>query len=200
MKTESDSLRRIDIFLEYDREDWQSAVAQARYNISHIPLSLTKQWELLQDNDFMEGITDTDLVIITKIGTQILLGNSVTDLYMANNWVLLAENFNIIEKTKGRNDGIEVIDLRSMHKNDTHWNNSVESAKNILSKSPPQKFIDMWSILGTEDFRTRMRQNDSNATITVSVAMRLAKGQGIPDVYSTDDWGLLMELISISQK
>ena len=200
MTTDTDFLERIDISRECKtEEELKSAIVQARYNLTHIPDSLTEQWEFLKDISF--SLSDTDAIIVTRMGIQLLLGNPVTDLYLTYNWELLAENFDLIDKTKGSDENVtELVTVRTLYKDDAHWNKSIKSGKNILSKVPPQQFIDKWPILGSEVFRTRIQQNDSDTIIVVSTAMKLSKGLNIPNVYLTDDWELLTELIRITRE
>ncbi len=198
MTTDTDFLERIDISREYGtEEEWKSAIVHARYNLTHIPTSLTERWELLKDISFLNDLSDTDAIIATRMGVQLLLGNPVTDLYLTDNWELLAENFDLIDKTKGSMNISELVNVRTLYKDDAHWNKSIKAGRNILSKTPPQKFIDKWPILGSEEFRDRMKRDDTDTIIVVSTAMKLSKGLNIPNVYLTDDWELLTELIKI---
>lgn len=209
MATAEDPLDRIEVRSLYETDKaWTDAVTQAHYNLTHIPESINSEWEtsqpgcapsrieFLQDTEYINNITDTDAVIITKLGIQLLLNNPITDPYFADEWELLADNFILIDKTNGR-DVTEMVNVRDAYKSKAQWKKSTTTAKNILSKAPPPKFTDKWPILAQEEFRERMKQVNDNALITVSTAMKLSKGQKVSVLYQTDDWELLSELIRL---
>ena len=140
-----------------------------------------------------DEISDNDAVIIAKLGVS-LLSSAKCDLYMADDWRILAENIVLSDSSdssKGR-DGSELIDIRKGYETDEKWTTIVKSTKNILMKTPPPSFVEKWSLIGEESFRVRMRQSDVNSVITVRLAVALSKGQEITEVYFTHDWELLM--------
>ena len=196
MSTTEDFLKRIDLTTLYDQEEWSSIVEQSRYNLSHIPEILLEQWDLLSDNEYLKNVSDEDAVIITRLGSKILLGEKINELYMADSWKLLGENFVLEQRMQNMKDPTELPVPQTLYQND-QWIKSVTSAKTILSKVPPPNHIQKWPILESEEFRNRMRSVDNNAVIALTIGVKLSKDQPIPAIYQTDDWELLQEMIKI---
>ncbi len=196
MSNTEDFLKRVDLTTLYSQEEWGSIVEQARYNLSHIPQILLEQWDLLNDYEYLKNVSDDDAVIITRLGTRILLGEKINELYMADSWKLLAENFVMQKRTENMKEPTVLPVPRTLYQND-QWTKSVASAKSILSKIPPSNHIQKWPILESEEFRNRMRSIDNNAVITLTIGVKLSKDQPIPAIYQTEDWELLEEMIKI---
>lgn len=132
-----------------------------------------------------DEISDNDAVIIAKLGVS-LLSSAKCDLYMADDWRILADNLTLLNLNES-----ELIDIRKGYETDEKWATVVKSTKNILMKTPPPSFVEKWPLIGEESFRVRMRQSDVNSVITVRLAVALSKGQKITEVYFTHDWELL---------
>jgi len=133
-----------------------------------------------------DEISDNDAVIIAKLGVS-LLSSAKCDLYMADDWRILADNLTLLNLNES-----ELIDIRKEYETNEKWLTVVKSTKNILMKTPPPSFVEKWSLIGEESFRVRMRQSDVNSVITVRLAVALSKSQKITEVYYTHDWELLM--------
>lgn len=192
----SDILNRVNLLSSYHDKEKKDAIEQAKYNIKHIPNDLLKRWDLLNNTDFLNNITDNDLMIITNLGSQLIMNDKITELYMADNWEILADNFIFIDQT-ANNKPIKTIDIKTLYNTDETWNKNVKSAQSVMSKAPPPKFIEKWPLLGSEDFRNRMRSTDRNAAITLTLSMTLAKNQLIKCIFQTEDWELLKEMLKI---
>jgi len=177
-----------------DSESWSQAVTTSRHNLSNIPSGFSDKLDIIQDQESMDNISDNDAVIITKLGIHIMT-NNLTDLFMADNWEVLADNGSLLDNNDTTK--INLVNIRSLYKDDNHWDNSVKKAKNILSKEPPKKFVDKWSIIGSKEFRDRMKLSDENSVVAVKIAMSLGKNKSIVNVFMTDDWELLRHNIKI---
>jgi hypothetical protein len=198
MSYQNDILNRINISNKYSQTEWSTVVQQARYNLEHIPSYLSDQWELLKDRVYVGNVSDNDAVVITILGSRLIMSEKIDELYMTDDWYLLSENIDLEVKTKNLKSPKKLQVSRSLYKDD-QWNKSVSLAKNILSKPPPPNFTEKWPILKSEEFRNRMKSIESNAVITLTIAMSLSKDQAIPCIFHTDDWELLDEMIKITK-
>ena len=187
----TDFLNRIHLSSLYSDDEWKSIVTQARYNI-------TTNTKLVSECFYnYDNLSDEDMVIINRLMIRLLLNEKITDLYLADDWNVLADNLILIENTKNMLDPTNLVIVKDLYKNDDHWNKSVATAKNIMSKVPPPHFVEKWPLLGSEAFRERMKESDENSVITMNLAMALSKGQKIA-IYHTDDWELLQEMVKYS--
>jgi hypothetical protein len=187
-----DILNRINVRDLYPQDSsWTSAVAQAKYNLQNIPDKLKPILSKFPDPE-----TDNDTVALSHLGKSILIASGVKNLYWFDNWELLGCNMEIIDLDLKSPD-YTLVNIQDGFNNDKHWTNSVKSAKNILSKTPPKAFIDKWRLIGDEKFRNRMKQSDNNSAIAVNIAMNLGQGKPCTTLYDTDDWELLINNINI---
>ena len=198
--TKPDILNRVVIRDLYGNlESWSQAVTTSRHNLSNIHSGFSGKLDIMQDQECMNNISDNDAVVITKLGIHIMT-NNLTDLFMADNWEVLADNASLLDDNQldyiNDDNKIKLTDIRSVYEDD-NWANSVKKAKNILSKEPPKKFVDKWPIIGSKEFRNRMKLSDENSVIAVKIAMSLGKNKSIVNVFMTDDWELLRHNIKL---
>ena len=66
----------------------------------------------------------------------------------------------------------------------------IATAKNLLKKCPPQKFLDKWPKLADDDFRNNLSDNDAVVTMVIAIATAADKEISL---YWCDDWNLLYE-------
>lgn len=185
-----DLLGRVSVRDTYkNEEEWFHAVEISRKNLINVPsLISTKLFTNL------ENLSDNDVVIVSKIGIS-LLSDTKLDLYEADNWEILSDNWNLL------NNNTQLKNIRELYFDQELYKKGVAQSKTILSKSPPQNFIDKWPIIGDENFRKRMSLSDNNSLIATRIALLLGKGQMVSDVYQTDDWELLSHnLLIVSSK
>ena len=187
----------------------EQTITTARYNLTNIPLEIKNKIKVLDDDDFMNEISDNDIVVISKIGVQILtqnLTNNPIQLFMTDRWELFADNIMLHNSTYNNSTynnstkNTELMNIKDLYKDDVIWNNTVKSSKNILSKVPPPKFIEKWPLIGSQDFRNRMKLSDKDAVVTVRIAMMLAKNQPVKNVFMTDDWELLTNNLKVMKQ
>ena len=187
----TDFLQRVNLKSLYNDTEWLSLVVQSKYNITNNRDIVNKYFHIT------EGMSDNDMVVINRLVGKILSREKITDLYWADDWQFLADNLILINQTINNKTSEKHIIIRDLYNSDDHWNKSVLTAKNIMSKLPPPQFVEKWNLLGDEKFRERMRSSDENAVITMNLAMALSKGQKI-NLYHTDDWELLQEMLKYS--
>jgi len=155
-------------------------VLTVRNNLLNTPLELKNKFNY-------DEISDNDAVIIANLGVS-LLSFTKCQLYMVDDWRILADNWEICSSELTNS----LVDIKKQYETTEQWANVVKSTKNILTKIPPQSFVDKWPLIGDESFRIRMRQSDINSVITVRLAVALSKDQKITEVYYTHDWELLL--------
>lgn len=191
----------------YDHSNWNGSLIISRHNLKTIPV------KILNFFGHLYNITDNDAVILSKLGSSILTDSKPDKLYHADNWEVMACNIDLLdgknknkknktkpktkEKTKKTKIGPKSVDVRTLYKTDNQWTSVVEKAKSMLRKQPPKKIINVWPIIGDDDFRNRMILSDKEAVITVKIAMTLVKGKSITQIFQSDDWELLSNNIKI---
>jgi len=188
-----DFLNRINLSKLYNEKELKTLVDQSKHNLSKFPHLLNSVNISIEHND---NLSDNDTIIITKLISKVLLSSGVTDLYMADDWKTLAINFDMINNSNDNHNQNKIVNIKTLYTPD-QWIKTVSSANTILSKQPPQNFIDKWPIIGSEEFRNRMKLNDRDAVITMVVAMKVSKGQKVGCIFETDDWELIQQLMKL---
>jgi hypothetical protein len=70
----------------------------------------------------------------------------------------------------------------------------VQKARQLLKTCPPDNFLEKWSRLKEEEFRSTLSDND--AVVTMLIAITLVANKPIP-LYYCDDWQLLSENMNL---
>lgn len=192
-----DFLNRKNVKDGYSDEEFCKLVEIAKNNLLNIPTIIAENLRIHQNifgnmSNMSANMSDNDIVVTAKLGSSIL-SNIKCDLYFTDNWELLLDNF-LINNEKSEK---KLIDVRTLYSNDDQYKKGVVQAKNILSKQPPQSFIDKWPIIGNEAFRIRVSQNDNDAIIATRIALLLNKGQQIKEIYNTCNWELLINNLNV---
>ena len=76
------------------------------------------------------------------------------------------------------------------------YNGTVQKARQLLKMRPPDNFLEKWSRLKDDEFRSTLSDND--AVVTMLIAITLVANKPIP-LYLCDDWQLLFENMTLQK-
>lgn len=73
---------------------------------------------------------------------------------------------------------------------------TVHKARQLLKSCPPNNFLEKWSKLENQEFRSSLSDND--AVVTMLIAVTIVANKPIP-LYWCDDWQLLYENMTLQK-
>lgn len=189
--------KNIEDYFQDKSVTFEEALKQSDSNVDFVVNSDVSYFS----KDFLEKISeeppsDNDTMILTLISMGKMLKRNC-ELYHCDDWELLYENM-FCQKYQEDYE-IKLKDISELYTSEKQLDTSIKRAKNILSKTPPEKFTKKWPILKSKTFRERMSKNGVNALITVYIAMKFAKNAPVEHVFETYDLELLSQQLIMNR-
>ena len=99
---QKDQLNRINVRTAYKTEkQWKAVVNKAKTLLAkEPPKKFTDKWKIMGDSSFRKQMmeSDNEAVVTIKITMALSKGQTIRELYWADNWELLAENWELYLK------------------------------------------------------------------------------------------------------